>query len=75
MARYGPRAQRSTSFPGADDKQRSDAARAGAGRVRRGHRSASALIALTGAGYQEAVQTLRAVAERATRRRRERGVA
>jgi hypothetical protein len=30
---------------------------------------ASALIALTGAGYQEAVQTLRAMAERATRRR------
>jgi len=37
--------------------------------------AASALIALTGAGYQEAVQTLRAMAERATRRRKERGVA
>ena len=37
--------------------------------------AASSLIALTGAGYQEAVQTLRAMAERATRRRRERGVA
>ena len=37
--------------------------------------AASALIASTGAGYQEAVQTLRAMAERATRRRRERGVA
>jgi len=37
--------------------------------------AASALIALTGAGYQEAVQTLRAMADRATRRRRERGVA
>jgi hypothetical protein len=36
---------------------------------------ASSLVALTGAGYQEAVQTLRAMAERATRRRRERGVA
>jgi hypothetical protein len=35
----------------------------------------SALIALTGAGYQEAAQTLKAMAERATRRRRERGVA
>jgi hypothetical protein len=35
--------------------------------------AASALFALTGAGFQEAVQTLRAVAERATRRRRERG--
>jgi hypothetical protein len=37
--------------------------------------AASALIALTGAGFQEAVQTLRAVSEQATRRRRERGVA
>ena len=37
--------------------------------------AASALLALTGAGYQEAVQTLRAMSERATRRRRERGVA
>jgi hypothetical protein len=37
--------------------------------------AASSLIALTGAGYQEAVQTLRAMAERATRRRREQGVA
>jgi hypothetical protein len=37
--------------------------------------AASALIALTGAGYQEAVQTLRAMAERATRRRKERDVA
>jgi hypothetical protein len=37
--------------------------------------AASSLIALTGAGYEEAVQTLRAMAERATRRRRERRVA
>jgi hypothetical protein len=37
--------------------------------------AASALLALTGARYQEAVQTLRAMAERATRRRREQGVA
>ena len=37
--------------------------------------ASSALLALTGAGFQEAVQTLRAMAERATRRRRERGVA
>ena len=36
--------------------------------------AASALVALTGSGYQEAVQTLRAMAERATRRQRERGV-
>lgn len=36
---------------------------------------ASCLAALPGAGYAEAVSTLRAVAERATRRRRERGVA
>jgi hypothetical protein len=35
---------------------------------------ASSLIALTGAGYQEAVQTLRAMAERASRRRRESSV-
>jgi hypothetical protein len=37
--------------------------------------AASALLALTGAGHQEAVQTLRAMAERATRRRNERGEA
>jgi hypothetical protein len=37
--------------------------------------AASSLIALTGAGYQEAVQTLRAMAERASRRRREQGIA
>jgi hypothetical protein len=37
--------------------------------------AAAALLALSGAGYQEAVTTLRAMAERATRRRRERGVA
>jgi hypothetical protein len=37
--------------------------------------AASALLALTGAGYQEAVQTLRAMSDRATRRRQERGVA
>jgi hypothetical protein len=37
--------------------------------------AASCLIALPGAGYQEAVQTLRAMAERATSRRRERGLA
>ena len=37
--------------------------------------AASSLLALNGAGYQEAVQTLRAMSERATRRRRERGVA
>jgi hypothetical protein len=37
--------------------------------------AASSLIALTGAGYQEAVQTLRAMAERVIRRRTERGVA
>jgi hypothetical protein len=34
----------------------------------------SCLIALPGARYQEAVQTLRAIAERATRRRRAQGV-
>ena len=32
--------------------------------------AASSLVALTGAGYQEAVQTLRAIAERAASRRR-----
>jgi hypothetical protein len=37
--------------------------------------AASSPVALTGAGYQEAAQTLEAMAERATRRRRERGVA
>jgi hypothetical protein len=37
--------------------------------------AASNLVALTGVGYQEAAQTLRAMAERATRRRRARGVA
>ena len=37
--------------------------------------AAASLVALTGAGYQEAVQMLRAMSERATRRRRERGVA
>jgi hypothetical protein len=37
--------------------------------------AASSLVALTGVGYQEAAQTLRAMAERATRRRRARGVA
>jgi hypothetical protein len=37
--------------------------------------AASSLIALTGASYEEAAQTLRAVAERATSRRRARGVA
>jgi hypothetical protein len=37
--------------------------------------AASSLLALTGAGYQEAVQTLRALSERATRCRRERGIA
>jgi hypothetical protein len=37
--------------------------------------AASALIALTGASYQEAGQTLWAMSERATRRRRERGLA
>ena len=35
----------------------------------------SSLIALTGVAYQEAATTLRAMAERATRRRREPGVA
>jgi hypothetical protein len=37
--------------------------------------AASSLVALTGVGYREAAQTLEAMAERATRRRRERGVA
>jgi hypothetical protein len=37
--------------------------------------AASSLAALTGAGCAEAVQTLRAMAERASRRRRERGIA
>ena len=37
--------------------------------------AASSLVALTGVGYREAVQTLQAMAERATRRRRESGVA
>jgi len=37
--------------------------------------AASSLGALTGAGYLEAAQTLKAMAERATRRRRESGVA
>jgi hypothetical protein len=37
--------------------------------------AASCLIALTGAGYEEASTTLRALAERASRRRRTRGVA
>jgi hypothetical protein len=36
---------------------------------------ASCLVALPGAGYCEAVQTLRALAETATRRRRPRGLA
>jgi hypothetical protein len=36
--------------------------------------AASSLLALTGAGYQEAVQMLRATAERATRWRRESGM-
>jgi hypothetical protein len=37
--------------------------------------AASCLAALPGVGYQEAAQTLRAMAERATRRRRARDVA
>jgi hypothetical protein len=37
--------------------------------------AASSLIALTGASYDEAAQTLRGMAERASSRRRERGVA
>jgi hypothetical protein len=37
--------------------------------------AASCLLALAGVGYQEAAQTLRAMAERASSRRRTRGVA
>ena len=37
--------------------------------------AASSLVALTGVAHEEATQTLRAMAERATSRRRERGVA
>jgi hypothetical protein len=37
--------------------------------------AASCLVALPGAGYGEAASTLKAMAETATRRRRERGVA
>jgi hypothetical protein len=37
--------------------------------------AASCLLALSGASYQQAVETLRAMAERASRRRRARGVA
>jgi hypothetical protein len=37
--------------------------------------AASCLVALPGAGYGEAAQTLKAMAETATKRRRERGVA
>ena len=37
--------------------------------------AASSLVALTGAGHQEAARTLRAMAERATSRRRQQGVA
>ena len=37
--------------------------------------AASCLVALPGASYGEAAQTLKAMAERATRRRRESGVA
>jgi hypothetical protein len=37
--------------------------------------AASCFVALPGAGYRQAAQTLKAMAERATRRRRERGVA
>jgi hypothetical protein len=37
--------------------------------------AASSLAALPGAGYREAAQTLKALAETATRRRRERDVA
>ena len=37
--------------------------------------AASSLIALTGASHAEAAQTLRAMAEKASSRRRERGVA
>jgi hypothetical protein len=37
--------------------------------------AASCLAALPGVGYREAAQTLKSMAERATRRRRERGIA
>jgi hypothetical protein len=37
--------------------------------------AASCLVALPGAGYREAAQTLKAMAETATRRRRTQGVA
>jgi hypothetical protein len=37
--------------------------------------AAASLVALTGVAYQEAAQTLRAMAERASSRRRERGAA
>jgi hypothetical protein len=37
--------------------------------------AASSLVALPGVGYLEAAQTLKAMAEKATRRRRESGVA
>ena len=37
--------------------------------------AASCLVALPGAGYGEAAQTLKAMAESATRRRREKGIA
>jgi hypothetical protein len=37
--------------------------------------AASSLAALTGIGHEEATHTLRAMSERATSRRRERGVA
>ena len=37
--------------------------------------AASSLVALTGVAHEEAAQTLRAMADRATSRRRERGVA
>jgi hypothetical protein len=37
--------------------------------------AASSLVALTGVAHEEAAQTLRAMVERATSRRRERGVA
>jgi hypothetical protein len=43
--------------------------------IERASLAASCLIALPGAGYREASQTLQAMAERATRRRREQGVA
>jgi hypothetical protein len=37
--------------------------------------ASSCLIALPGSGYREAAQTLKAMAERATRRQREQGIA